>query len=83
MPTLRIRGEAFRVLEGLSADVRGRILWKALQLAEDTRRQHANVKRLKGIEAMRLRVGDWRIIYVPIEDGIDVMTIGPRGSVYE
>jgi mRNA interferase RelE/StbE len=41
-----------------------------------------NVKRLKGRPALRLRVGDWRVIFNESTESIDVLVIGPRGSVY-
>jgi mRNA interferase RelE/StbE len=83
MPTLKIDRSVYRVLAKLPANVRGQLLWKTLQLADDSYGLGPNIKRLKGEGSMRLRVGDWRIIYEPIEDGIEVLAIGPRGSVYE
>jgi mRNA interferase RelE/StbE len=82
MSTLKVDRSAYRVLAKLPANVRGQLLWKALQLAEDAHALGQNIKRLKGDGSMRLRVGDWRIIYDPIADGIEVLAIGPRGSVY-
>lgn len=43
--------------------------------------QANNVKALKGREAIRLRVGDWRVI---MDDGVvlAVLEIGPRGDIY-
>jgi mRNA interferase RelE/StbE len=44
----------------------------------------ANVKKLKGVEGYRLRVGDWRILY-EINDGklvIIVLAVQPRGGAY-
>jgi len=40
------------------------------------------VKALKGEEAIRLRVGDWRVIMVDGEV-LDIVRIAPRGSVYD
>ena len=42
-----------------------------------------NVKKLQGRNGYRLRVGDWRVIFD--QDGVvlDVLQIGPRGSIYE
>jgi len=57
----------------------------ALQkLAADPDRQDIDAKRLQGVAAFRLRVGDWRVIYVR-EDVIriiEVQRIAPRGDVY-
>lgn len=41
-----------------------------------------NVKALRGSDAIRLRVGEWRVIMI---DGtvIEVVKVASRGSVYE
>jgi mRNA interferase RelE/StbE len=45
---------------------------------------HANnVTRLVGSDASRLRVGDYRVIFVETETDLTVTRIGPRGNVYE
>jgi mRNA interferase RelE/StbE len=58
---------------------------KVEQLAADPFAPNNNVKRLKGIDASRLRVGDWRVVYEVDRRTIMifVIRIGPRGSVYE
>jgi len=40
-----------------------------------------NVTSLKGRDAIRLRIGDWRVI---MQDGVvlDVLAIGARGGIY-
>ncbi len=40
-----------------------------------------NVKALKGQKAIRLRVGDWRVIMLDGEV-LDVLKVSPRGSAY-
>jgi len=43
------------------------------------------VKKLKGRDGYRLRVGDWRVVY-DIEAGklvLIVIEIGPRGDIYD
>ena len=54
---------------------------KVEQFAADPASLANNVKALSGREAIRLRVGDWRVI---MEDGVvlAVLEIGPRGGVY-
>ena len=42
-----------------------------------------NVLKLTGRAGLRMRVGDWRVIFDASETTIDVMAIGPRGSVYD
>lgn len=58
-----------------------RILAKIKAYAENPASLANNVKALKGQDAIRLRVGEWRIIMV---DGtvLDVIKIAPRGSAY-
>jgi mRNA interferase RelE/StbE len=42
-----------------------------------------DVKRMAGRPSMRLRVGDFRVIFVEDRDFISVTEIGPRGSIYK
>lgn len=57
-----------------------RIRGKILDYAADPASQANNVKKLKDIDAIRLRVGDWRIV---MQDDVvlAVLKIGARGSV--
>lgn len=60
-----------------------RIQAKIREYAADPSSQAANVKRLAGSDGvLRLRVGDWRVLFT--DDGLVVAVekIGPRGSVY-
>jgi mRNA interferase RelE/StbE len=59
-----------------------RIRAKIEQYAQDPTSLANNVKKLKGREGLRLRIGDWRIIFNERADAIDILVIGPRGSVY-
>jgi mRNA interferase RelE/StbE len=45
--------------------------------------QANNVKRLTGVDALRLRVGDFRVIFSETADTITVLDIGPRGDIYD
>jgi len=73
--------DALKVLRRIPANAAARIVAKSEAYATDPASQANNVIRMKGQKAIRLRVGDWRVI---MEDGvvIDVLKIGPRGSVY-
>jgi mRNA interferase RelE/StbE len=45
---------------------------------------HANqVKLLKGSPTKRLRVGDFRVVFVETNDEIYVVRLAPRGDVYD
>jgi len=81
--TVIIREGAERRLERIPEPFRSNIRRRIDQLADNPRPQSAQP--LKGLQGLwRLRVGDWRVLYV-IDDAqriIDVRRIGPRGEVY-
>jgi mRNA interferase RelE/StbE len=56
---------------------------KIKQYAEDASSQANNVKTLVGVDAKRLRVGDFRVIFTETADAITILDIGPRGGIYE
>jgi len=60
-----------------------RIVAKIAAYAENPAAQVNNVKTLQGTAEMRLRIGDYRAIFVERQDEIVVSRIGPRGSVYD
>lgn len=65
---------------GLSADIRRRIEAKLAVFAETG---HGDVKRLKGRDGARLRVGDWRVIFYVEGDTIVVAAVGHRREIYD
>ena len=76
-------GEALRVLQRMDRKTATRIIEKVEQLVTDPGALANNVMRLKGGDGlMRLRVGDWRVIY---RDGVilTVERIAPRSSAYD
>jgi len=42
-----------------------------------------DVKRLKGRQGLRLRVGDWRVIFYEEGESIVVVAVGHRREVYD
>jgi mRNA interferase RelE/StbE len=44
---------------------------------------HGDVKTLKGRAGMRLRVGDWRVIFYEEGDTIVVVAVGHRRDIYD
>jgi mRNA interferase RelE/StbE len=59
-----------------------RIQEKIEQYTENPVSLSNNVKKLKGRDGLRLRIGDWRVIFHEDRETVDVLIIGPRGSVY-
>ena len=60
-----------------------RLLARIEAYAVDPASQVNNVKALAGSTALRLRAGDYRIVFEETATEIIVTRIGPRGSVYE
>jgi mRNA interferase RelE/StbE len=84
MNEIFIRLAAMTALDDLPHNVRQTLLEKIYQLAADPRSMTNNVKMLKGRRGdMRLRFGDWRIIYRIVEDVVHIVELGPRGAIYD
>jgi mRNA interferase RelE/StbE len=73
---------AARALVKMPSNTAIRIRKKIIEYAIDPASQANNIKTLQGSGAIRLRVGNWRII---MEDGVvlEVQAIGPGGGIYE
>ena len=73
---------AIKALRLMPAATAKRIEAKIRQYAEDPSALTANVAKLQGRDGSRLRVGDYRVIFD--DDGcvLDILQIGPRGSIY-
>jgi mRNA interferase RelE/StbE len=58
------------------------ILARIEKVAENPSRTDLDIKKLKGRDGYRLRVGEYRVLYS--EDGVilSIERIGPRGNVY-
>jgi len=76
--------EASKVLRHIPKNTALIILKKIEDLALNPYAKNHNIKKLKGVEGFRLRVGDWRILYHIHNDilQIYIVTIAPRGGVY-
>lgn len=64
----------------LSSDVRRRIDGRLTDFAATG---HGDVKRLKGRAGLRLRVGDWRVIFYEDQETIVVAAVGHRREIYD
>lgn len=77
--------QAVGMLLRIDRTTAGRIRAKVEQLANDPTSLANNVRVLRGEGEglMRLRVGDWRVIFTRDLVVLLVLKIAPRGSVYE
>jgi mRNA interferase RelE/StbE len=76
--------DAVRTLTRIDRATSKRIRRKIEQLAREPEALANNVRALKGGGGlMRLRVGDWRVIYTEDLVVLLVVRVAPRGSAYE
>jgi mRNA interferase RelE/StbE len=75
---------ADKVLRSMPRELALRIRERLDMLAQDPYAQHSNVTKLQNRSGLRLRVGDWRVIYEIEGDKliILVLKIGSRGEAY-
>ena len=80
---IRYSKAAVRALMHMPANTAMRIRAKIEQYAADPAGLANNVRRLRGGNEMRLRVGDWRVIFR--EDGVvlAIIRIAARGEAYD
>ena len=64
----------------LSPDIRKRIDVKLTVYATNG---SGDVKRLKGTAGCRLRIGDWRVIFIEDARSITVIAVGNRKEIYD
>ena len=76
-----ISKQADTTLRAISRNVAERVIARIEQYAADPDSLAATVRRLRGSRALRLRVGDWRVIFTAEGDTMTVIKVGPRGSV--
>ncbi len=75
---------ALKALIRLPADVSRKIRLKIQQYAADPASLANNVKALRGEPGiLRLRVGDWRVLFTEEGVVIAVIRIAPRGDAYD
>ena len=75
---------AAKQVRDLPGPMRERVL-RALALLAENPRGAANVKALVGREGYRLRVGDYRVLYL-LDDAAELVritTVGHRGHIYD
>ena len=84
MYSIKYSKQAIKVLRKLPKNVSTKICNKIGELATSPY-SHSQVKNLKGVNAYRLRVGDWRIIYTVEDQALEVwiVKVASRGEVYK
>ena len=84
MKHVSFSGDALKTLTRLPANTAKLIRKKIEQYATEPKALANNVKALKGAKGvLRLRVGDWRVLFREDATNLAVLEIGPRGSVYD
>jgi mRNA interferase RelE/StbE len=85
MYRVRFARQAGKALARLPQNQARRIRTGIGELAQDPWAPNLDVRRLKGQQGFRLRVGDWRVIYeIDAEEGVIVVArIRPRGGAYK
>jgi mRNA interferase RelE/StbE len=79
---INIKKSAIKELESLPKHIKSKIAEKILALKTDPRPD--KVKKLISIEAYRIRVNDYRVLYT-IDDSnkiIEILSIGHRKDIY-
>jgi len=83
MKAINYTRAAQKQLRNIDVQAARLIRTKIEQYAADPKSLANQVKALKGVDALRLRVGDYRVIFT--EDGVVllVLRIGHRRDIYE
>jgi mRNA interferase RelE/StbE len=80
MKAIVFTSAALRQWTRLSTDVRSRIDKRLTEFAASGK---GDVKKLKGRDGARLRVGDWRVIFFEDGENIVIVAVGHRREIYD
>lgn len=84
MRSIAYSKDALRTLARIPANTAMQIRRKIESYAADPASQANNVRALTGRPGfLRLRVGDWRVIFSDDGRVVAVIKVGPRGDVYD
>lgn len=84
MKTVVYSRDAIKTLTRMPVNTAKLIREKVELYANDPAALANNVKTLKGMEGyLRLRVGDWRVIFSETGEVIAIIRIAPRGGAYD
>ncbi len=81
MYNLEWKENALRELEKLEGSMARRIIKKVDELSENPFSK--DIKRLKGSDDFRLRIGDYRIIFAIKQNDIHILKVGHRKNIYD
>lgn len=83
MLKITISKQALKVLQKMQPKQARRIRDVIKLIAENPERDDLDIKKMVNMDAYRVRVGQYRVIYS--EDGhiLDVIRVGVRGDVYK
>lgn len=73
---------AVKSLEAMARNVRENIIERIDRLAADPDHD-PQVKALKASDVLRLRVGNWRVLFRRTSGAVRVIDVLPRGSAYK
>ena len=73
--------KAYNSLNKLEPSISRRILKKVDELSENPFSK--DIKKLKGSDDFRLRVGDYRVIFAIEQNTIQILKVGHRKNIYE
>lgn len=80
MYNIEWKEHALRDLEKLESSIARRILKKVGELSENLFSK--DIKKLKGSDDFRLRVGDYRVIFSIDKNTIQILKVGHRKNIY-
>jgi mRNA interferase RelE/StbE len=75
------KDHAVKDLENLESSIARRVIKKVEEMIQDPFSK--DIKRLKGNNDFRLRVGDYRIIFSIEGDLITILKVGHRKNIYD
>jgi mRNA interferase RelE/StbE len=79
--TIEWKENALKDLEKLEITVSRRIYKKVDELSKNP--FSLDIKKLKGSDTFRLRVGDYRVIFDIVKETISILKIGHRRNIYK
>jgi mRNA interferase RelE/StbE len=77
--TIVYAASAARAFEKLPVDVQERITAALLRYGTSS---EGDVKRLSGMDALRLRIGDYRVVFQEDPNALRVLVLAKRANVY-